>query len=67
MGLADDLPYRVDRLFYFRDPAAQPPQTGFPVGDNGRERLVHFMGNRRAHFSESRHPGDVGELGLRDV
>ena len=67
MGLADNLPDGVERLGYFRNLAVQPPQAGLAVGDDGRERLVHFMRDRRAHFPESRHPSDVSELGLCDV
>ena len=38
MGLADDVPYGVERLVYLRCPPIQPSQAGLPVGDDGRER-----------------------------
>ena len=67
MGLTDNVSCGVERLVYFRHPADEPAQAGFPVGDDGRKRLIHFMRDRRAHFSKGRHPSDVSELGLRDV
>ena len=67
MGLTDDVPYGIERLVDLRCPPIQPSQAGLPVGDDGRERLVHLMCDRRAHLSQRRHPGDVRELGLRAV
>src|SRR3982074_739606 len=55
MGLADNLPDGVERLRYFRNLPVQPPQAGFAVGDDGRERLGYFTRARRGLFAGRRH------------
>ena len=45
--------------------AVEPAQACGGVGDDGGERLVHFMGDRRGEFAQRRHARDMREVRLR--
>src|ERR1700676_2960241 len=45
--------------------AVEPPQTGLRVGDDGGERLVHFMGDGGCQLAQHRHARYVCKLHLR--
>src|SRR6266446_8412415 len=64
IGVIDNSSYSGERLVYVRNLAAQPTQASFAIDDNGTERLIHFMRNRRAHLSERGYASDVGEFRL---
>ena len=42
----------------------EPVQGGVGIGDDGRERLVHLVGDGRGHLAQHGNAGDVGELGV---
>src|SRR5258708_7327724 len=48
-----------------RSSAVETAQTGLGVGDDGGERLVHFMGDRGRNFPERRDARYVCEIRLR--
>src|SRR5260221_2375174 len=64
IGVTDNSSYGGERLVHVRNLAGQPAQASFAVDDNGAERLIDFMRNRRAHFSERRYARNVGEVRL---
>ncbi len=45
--------------------AVEPAQTGLGIGDDGCERLVHFMGDGGRQFAQCRHARYVREFRLR--
>jgi len=53
------------RCVQVRSSAVEPAQTGLGVGDDGGERLVHFMGDRGCNFPERRDARYVCEIRLR--
>jgi hypothetical protein len=45
----------------------EPAQAGLGVGDDGSERLAHFVGDRSGQLTQRRHAHDMRELGLSSV
>jgi hypothetical protein len=53
------------RFIQIGSSAFEPPQAGLAVGDDGGERLLYFVCERRGQLSQHRHARDVGEFHLR--
>src|SRR6202521_2824777 len=47
--------HRATRSVQVGSVAVEPEQTGLGIGDDGGERLVHFMGNGGRQFAQRRH------------
>ena len=64
MTVLDDGVQRVANPIDVRVRRRQPVQRGVGVCDDGRQRLVDLVRDRRAELAKRRDPGDTGELEL---
>ena len=66
-SLLSDAVHRRARFLQIGRVARKPHHAGIGVGDDGGERLVHFVGDGRRQRAHRAHAGDARELGLRFV
>ena len=64
IAIADNAAHGVARFIEVWGRRGKPAQRGIGVCDDGGERLVDFMRNRRGHLAQSCHARNVGELHL---
>src|SRR5258708_22996089 len=65
IAVVDNPFHRAARCVHVGSSAAEPAQTGLGVGDDGGERLVHFVGDRGRQFAQGYYARYVCELHLR--
>jgi hypothetical protein len=65
IAVGDNPFHRAARRVHVGSSAAEPAQTGLGVGDDGGERLVHFMGDRGHQLAHRRDAVGVREFQLR--
>ena len=54
IALLDDLFHGAARFVQVGSPAVEPAQAGLGVGDDGSERLVHFVSDRSGQLTQRR-------------
>ena len=64
VGILNDLRQRLTDFLKVRVAIRQQADAGIGIVDNGGERLVDFMGNRRGHFAHGRQTTDVSQRGV---
>ena len=67
VAILDDPFHRAADVVEVRCFAAKKAQARLAIGDDRRERLIHFMGDRGAYFTKRRHPAGVSQGGLRGL
>src|ERR1700693_5468706 len=65
IAVVDNPFHRAARGVQVGSLAVEPPQTGLAVGDDGGERLVHFMRDRGRQFAQGCYAHDMRQVRLR--